>query len=1315
MNGKQATFEFHVSRRARDRYQLDDTLFSLTGNVVFANFRAARVFAQKMNDQRDLVNYPERAVKPGHINALGLVDEVLHYLVGVYREEYGAEVVGRAVAHLEARIGQAALDRTLRAFTDAFPPVAVYRREITLDAYLQGETAGVPHRHMVLEELLLLWLANSNPAYAPFSELFDDAELRRETTYARVIQELRTFFDAEPLFGPEQQNLIAELRAPAIAHPHSLEGQLSYILDRWGSIIGTYVYRVLTSLDVIKEERKLIFLGPGPSQVPVYDATSLAGGSAGSRIGERDAYGNLIGPGGVEGEAFSPELGWMPSLVLMAKNTYVWMDQLSKKYGRLIDRLDQIPDEELEQLGRWGVTGLWLIGVWERSPASQRIKVLCGNADAVPSAYSLYDYQIAKDIGGEAAYHDLKKRAWRHGVRMASDMVPNHVGIVSRWVIEHPDWFVWREDNPYPWYTYGGPDLSTDDRIAIHIEDHYYDRTDAAVTFRRTDRQTGEQRYVYHGNDGTSMPWNDTAQLNYLNPEVREAVIQTILHVARQFPVIRFDAAMTLTKKHFQRLWYPEPGTGGAIPTRAELGLTRDDFSDLMPAEFWREVVDRVAAEAPNTLLLAEAFWLLEGYFVRTLGMHRVYNSAFMVMLRDEDNAKYRQVMKNTLEFDPEVLRRFVNFMNNPDERTAVDQFGSGDKYFGVSTLMVTMPGLPMFGHGQIEGFAEKYGMEFRRPLWDETPDRALIERHEREIFPLMRLRPLFAGVEHFLLYDVYAPDGSVNEDVFAYSNRLDDERGLVVYNNRFGEARGWVKMSSAFAQKTGDSDEKALVQRTLAEGLGLESGDDLYSIARDQVSGLEYIRSNRQLRAEGLYFELGAYRRLVFIGFRQVQDDQYGQYAQLTEYLGGRGVPSVDEALREIRLQPIRRPYAALVNPDLLRWLLNVQVEAAGPGVGLDVAVLHDVESRLRDFLSEARRLDGSDAEIEPLVRTGMAQLGAVLELLASSGATAEELSEEDELEPLFASSDDDDDDNRPAFGGNGVSVATGSDAGLSDAVGTGQTAGGAAVGTGQTAGVTAAADAAGESSGAEAAHAVPADGSVLAAELLRDRPESRAALLIWALTRPLGGLVAPPHAAPHRRALFDEWLLGATAERSLAGMGLDDGAAMVGVALTRVLLAHEGALLAGAGKSPRRTLEALLQDGDARDMLGINRYRDVLWFSQERFDGLVAGLLATAVVVGSAATPVGVDVPAAITPAAPADDAPTAEAATVAHEKPSKSAATPDVTAAADGTRLSTPNTPNMATDGVAGAATLARALRAAEAQSGYQLERLLHLLPS
>ena len=152
--------------------------------------------------------------------------------------------------------------------------------------------------------------------------------------------------------------------------------------------------------------------------------------------------------------------------------------------------------------------------------------------------------------------------------------------------------------------------------------------------------------------------------------------------------------------------------------------MRNEDFEKAIPNEFWREVVDRVVQEVPDTLLLAEAFWMMEGYFVRTLGMHRVYNSAFMNMLKTEKNFKYRSTIKNTLEFDPQVLKRFVNFMNNPDEETAAVQFGTGDKYFGVCTLMVTMPGLPMFGHGQIEGFTEKYGMEFTRAQWDERDNR---------------------------------------------------------------------------------------------------------------------------------------------------------------------------------------------------------------------------------------------------------------------------------------------------------------------------------------------------------------------------------------------------------------------------------------------------------------------------------------------------------------------------------------------------------------------------------------------------------------
>ncbi|MGW8143153.1 MAG: alpha-amylase family glycosyl hydrolase [Anaerolineales bacterium] len=892
--------EFHISRQARDLYGFDQSLFSLNGNVIFANFYAARVFAQKMNNKRDLIRFPENSIRAGKINAMGLIDEILHFVVSLYRQQINPDVMEQALAWLDDRIGEQEVDRGLKSFADQFPPLAVYRKEVELSNYMNGSTEGVPNRQILLEELLMLWLANANPAFSPYLELFDDTELERTTVYPQIILDLEEFFEIQPPFGPENQNLIDLLRSPAIAVPHSLSGQLEYIRRKWGYLIGDYIFRLLSSLDMISEEEKAVFQGPSPARVLDFAGLDL------------------------EIERFSPDSDWMPSVVLMAKNIYVWLDQLSKQYQQNIYRLDQIPDEELDRLALWGFTGLWLIGLWERSNASQRIKQLRGNPDAVASAYSLMDYQIAGDLGGEESYRNLHARAWARGIRLASDMVPNHMGIDSHWVMQHPEWFIALNHPPFPAYSFGGANLSWDERVGIYLEDHYYDSSDAAVVFKRVDNWTGEAKYIYHGNDGTSMPWNDTAQLNYLLPEVREAVIQTILEVARKFPIIRFDAAMTLAKKHYQRLWFPEPGTGGAIPSRAEQGLSREQFNAAFPVEFWREVVDRVVEEVPDTLLLAEAFWLMEGYFVRTLGMHRVYNSAFMNMLRDEKNQEYRLVIKNTLEFDPEILKRYVNFMNNPDERTAVDQFGKDDKYFGTCILMATMPGLPMFGHGQIEGFAEKYGMEFRRAYWEERPDNSLVERHEREIFPLLRKRYLFAEVREFSLYDFYSPDGNVNEDVYAYSNRVGEERALIVYHNRYGEARGWIRISAASSSKSSDGGSRQLVQRDLSQGLGLLPGEGNYTIFRDQITGLEYIRRNRDLSEHGLYLELGAYKYHVFMDFRQVKDNEWHQYAQLETYLDGRGVPSIDDTLKEIVLQPVHYPFRELTNARMLNRMLE-------------------------------------------------------------------------------------------------------------------------------------------------------------------------------------------------------------------------------------------------------------------------------------------------------------------------------------------------------------------------------------------------------
>ena len=718
-----------------------------------------------------------------------------------------------------------------------------------------------------MEEMLLVHVTNNNPAAQSYKELFDDSILLH-TAYMDSISLLGNFFAKQPPMSGrgKGETLVEILTAPSKASPYSLEGQLQFLLDKWGDLLGEdIIRRILRAIDFVREEVIRQHGGFGDSH-PILEAPTYGGAYA-------------------EYERYSPDKEWMPRLVLIAKNSYVWLEQLSRKYKRWIKTLDQIPDEELDLLRDRGLTGLWLIGLWERSHASQRMKQRMGDADAVASAYSLQSYDIANDLGGWEALNNLRARAWQRGIRLSADMVPNHMGIDSNWVMEHPDWFLSVDQPPYPSYTFNSENLSDDSRAAVVLEDHYYNHSDASVVFKYFGYQNHQTKYIYHGNDGTSFPWNDTAQLDYSQAQVREAVIQTILHVARNFPIIRFDAAMTLAKKHIQRLWFPEPGSGGAIPSRAEHGMTRSEFDAAMPQEFWREVVDRVAVEVPDTLLLAEAFWLLEGYFVRTLGMHRVYNSAFMHMLRDEDNAKYRMAIKNTLEFDPQILKRYVNFMNNPDEKTAVEQFGNGDKYFGVATVLSTLPGLPMFGHGQIEGFREKYGMEFRKPKLDETPDDGLIRGHEWKIFPLLHRRHLFADVENFLLYDFYRTNGSVDENVFAYSNHFNDERGLIIYHNRFADTRGWIKTSAAYLDK-GSGD---LRQKSLAEGLSFPF--EGFVIFKDYVTHLEYIHSCAELWEKGLYVDLNAYQCRAFMDFRFVESSEW---EMVNSALNGAGVESM-------------------------------------------------------------------------------------------------------------------------------------------------------------------------------------------------------------------------------------------------------------------------------------------------------------------------------------------------------------------------------------------------------------------------------------
>ena len=213
--------EFHISRDVREATQVDDILFSYTGNVIFADVAASRKLAEALNRARGADADPLDAINAGALFAMGLIDELSHALVDRYRKQIDPAVLAEAVRWFAAQIDSdmskpGKLEALLLAFTEQFPNAAVFRGKLTPVQWLRGSTDGQPNREAALEELLMLWIANSNPAFKPFQTLFADQGLKRQTVYAKVTASFPEFFSTRPPVAPEIGSLYEALRAPML-------------------------------------------------------------------------------------------------------------------------------------------------------------------------------------------------------------------------------------------------------------------------------------------------------------------------------------------------------------------------------------------------------------------------------------------------------------------------------------------------------------------------------------------------------------------------------------------------------------------------------------------------------------------------------------------------------------------------------------------------------------------------------------------------------------------------------------------------------------------------------------------------------------------------------------------------------------------------------------------------------------------------------------------------------------------------------------------------------------------------------------------
>lgn len=421
-------------------------------------------------------------------------------------------------------------------------------------------------------------------------------------------------------------------------------------------------------------------------------------------------------------------------------NTWVWLNELSREVtGRVT--LGNIPQDELERLKDLHFDALWLMGIWEHSPAGRGIaqehpglkseyrRVLpdYASADVIGSPYAVHEYRVDPALGGDEELAILRRRLADLGIRLILDFVSNHLATDHPWVTDHPERLVQGSQSSL-----------------LANPDNYF-KTDP-----------GSDGLVFaHGRPAGTVSWTDTVQLDYRQPATRRAMTDVLMAISERCDGLRCDMAMLVTHDVFLRAW------GGEFQPRR--------------TEFWPDAISKIKAVHPDFLMLAEVYWDLE-FDLQEQGFDYTYDKRLYDRLVSGDAPSVKSHLRASLEYQ----RRLTRFTENHDEERALEVFGL-QRSKAAATLSLTVPGLRLFHEGQIEGRRLRQPLQLkRRPREPVEPDLQLF--YQRLLRALSH--PTFHTGEWRLLEPQEAWSGNSSYHNFVgYSWALGEERRVVVIN----------------------------------------------------------------------------------------------------------------------------------------------------------------------------------------------------------------------------------------------------------------------------------------------------------------------------------------------------------------------------------------------------------------------------------------------------------------------------------------------------------------------------------------------------
>jgi hypothetical protein len=356
-------------------------------------------------------------------------------------------------------------------------------------------------------------------------------------------------------------------------------------------------------------------------------------------------------------------------------NVRTWRTERSAALGRPAT-LDDLTDDRLDQLVEDGFTWLYLLGVWKIGPLTRAVSVQdqhlrhylssvlvdAADADICGSPFSPMAYEVEADFGGDDALARLRERARASGLSLMLDFVPNHLGLDHPWVKDHPDYCL------------------LGDESRLHAQPDAYCRLHG--------------RIVAHGRDPFFAPWRHTVQLDYSNPRLQEAMMVAASDVAARCDGLRCDVAMLLLQDVFENTWK----------------------RPMQP--FWRRCLDRVRAEHPGTLFMAEVYWNRE-YELQQAGFDFTFDKILYDRLLSGDPESIRAHLRAS----PEYQSHCVRFLENHAEQRAAARFSYADHHRGALLLTGMVPGLLLCHFGQEDGRKLHSSIHSsRRPSEDGSP-----------------------------------------------------------------------------------------------------------------------------------------------------------------------------------------------------------------------------------------------------------------------------------------------------------------------------------------------------------------------------------------------------------------------------------------------------------------------------------------------------------------------------------------------------------------------------------------------------------------